>query len=254
MGKVDVLGPLAVTGAASFGDLVAKDMRTEDLHVTGNLTIDGNLSLPSKFSFGELETTGSSRLTDLQTTGQVAMNNAGSSFTLGSSGILATTAGGARVQLTDTAATLTHGGNGITATANGTTRITAIHEATLQGGNTTLALSDTGARLSGSGGAPARLSGIADGVEDNDAVNVGQLNDGLREVSAGVAMSMAMAQLPSPLDGSNHSFGVAVGGFDGQEALALGGTAIVNNNMTLRGALSHAGGKTGAGVGVGWSF
>lgn len=254
MAKVDVLGPLAVTGAAGFGDLVAKDMRTEDLHVTGNLTIDGNLSLPSKFSFGELETTGSSRLADLQTTGQVAMNNAGSSFTLGSSGILATTAGGARVQLTDTAAVLTHGGNGITATANGTTRITAIHEATLQGGNTTLALTDTGARLSGSGSAPARLSGIADGVEDNDAVNVGQLNDGLREVSAGVAMSMAMAQLPAPLDGSNHSFGVAVGGFDGQEALALGGTAIVNNNVTLRGALSHAGGKTGAGVGVGWSF
>lgn len=112
----------------------------------------------------------------------------------------------------------------------------------------------TGARLSGSGGTHARLSGIADGVEDDDAVNVRQLNDGLREVGAGVAMSMAMAQLPSPLAGSNHSFGLAVGGFDGHEALALGGTAIVNDSITLRGALSHAGGRTGAGVGIGWSF
>ncbi|MCE6949910.1 YadA C-terminal domain-containing protein [Cereibacter sphaeroides] len=88
-------------------------------------------------------------------------------------------------------------------------------------------------------------------MDEHDVVNVGQLNDGL-EVRAGVAMSMAMSQLPIPLPGSNHSFGVALGGFDGQEALALGGTAIMENGVTVRGALSHAGGK--AGVGVGWSF
>lgn len=251
---VDVQGPLSVTGAASFGNLAAEKVRTDDLHVTGNLTVDGGLILPRSFTFGELQTTGASRLNALQVSGEVAMTNSGSSVTLGSSGVQATTAGGARMQLTDRTAALTHGGNGITATADGATRVVATRTATVQGGATTLALTDSGAHLSGSGGAPARLSGIADGVDEHDAVNVGQLNDGLKGVSAGVAMSMAMSQLPIPLSGSNHAFGVALGGFDGQEALALGGTAIMENGVTLRGALSHAGGKTGVGVGVGWSF
>ncbi|AXQ96130.1 helicase (plasmid) [Cereibacter sphaeroides] len=253
LADVDVLGPLAVTGAASFVDLASESILAEDLHVTGNLTIDGGLTLPSRFSFGQLEATGSSKLNDVEVVGKVAMNNASSSFTLDSSGVQASTGAG-RMQLTDSTAALAQGENGITASSAGTTKVTAIREATLQGGETRLTLTDRGARLSGSGGAPARLSGVADGINEDDAVNVRQLNEGLQEVGAGVAMSMAMSQLPSPLAGSNHAFGIGLGNFDGQAAMALGGTAILSNGVTLRGALSHASGKTGAGVGVGWSF
>lgn len=253
LADVDVRGPLAVTGAASFVDLASESILAEDLHVTGNLTIDGGLTLPSRFSFGQLEATGSSKLNDVEVVGKVAMNNASSSFTLDSSGVQASTGAG-RMQLTDSTAALAQGANGITASSAGTTKVTAIREATLQGGETRLTLTDRGARLSGSGGAPARLSGVADGINEDDAVNVRQLNEGLQEVGAGVAMSMAMSQLPSPLAGSNHAFGIGLGNFDGQAAMALGGTAILSNGVTLRGALSHASGKTGAGVGVGWSF
>ncbi|MCE6949909.1 hypothetical protein LAZ29_03085 [Cereibacter sphaeroides] len=159
----DVQGPLSVTGAASFGDLATGEILTEDLHVTGNLTIDGGLTLPGSFTFEELQTTGASRLNALQVSGEVAMDNSGFSFTLESSGVQATTAGGARMQLTDRTAALTHGGNGITATADGTTRLVATRTATVQGGTTTLALTDSGAHLSDPRARPPACPGLPTG-------------------------------------------------------------------------------------------
>ena len=254
LNDTDVQGSLTVAGAAGFGDVTAAAITTGDLRVTGDLMIEGSLTLPSAFSLGELEVAEGSRLNDLEVTGEVAMQNGGSSFTLGSTGVQVATGGGAKVEVTETSASLTHGDNGITAQSDGTTKVVATQEATVSGGGTMLALSDRGASLTGTGGAPVRLSGIADGVARNDAVNVGQLNDGLQEMSSGIAMSMAMSQLPSPLADSNYSLGMALGGFNGQGAMALGGTAMLSDNLTLRGAVSHSGGNTGAGVGVGWSF
>lgn len=246
---------LAVTGAASFGDLKASAIETQSLRVTGDMTIDGTLTLPSSFAFGELEVTGGSRLGDLEVEGDVRLSKDDTRLTLDSKGVKVESQGGGKMQVTDKVATLSHGKNGVTARSDeGTTRVTAEREASVQGGTTRLTLTDAGARLSGAGGAPARLSGIADGVERHDAVNVGQLEAGLNKMGAGIAMSMAMSQLPAPQAGSTRSFGLAVGTFEGYDALALGGSAMVADGVTLRAGLSHAGGQTGAGVGVGWSF
>lgn len=74
-------------------------------------------------------------------------------------------------------------------------------------------------------------------------------------MSAGIAQSMAMAQLPYPDPGKEHSFGIALGGFNGKGGFAMGGTARLEGNMVLRGAASYsdAGGAGGA-LGTGWSW
>ena len=66
---------------------------------------------------------------------------------------------------------------------------------------------------------------------------------------------MAMTQLPQPEPGKQYSFGVALGGFNGEAGFAMGGAARLDDNMILRGAASYSdAGGAGAAVGIGWSW
>ena len=62
--------------------------------------------------------------------------------------------------------------------------------------------------------------------------------------------------IPSVAPGQRFSLGVGVGGFEGQAALALGGSARVNNNIAIKFGASiptGGGGSTyGGGVSFGW--
>jgi autotransporter adhesin len=81
------------------------------------------------------------------------------------------------------------------------------------------------------------------------------LESGLKTANAGIAMSFAMSNLPQLSDpSSNFAFGIGLGTFEGQSAIAMGGTARLTDRAVMRASVSSAGGKVGAGVGVGFSF
>lgn len=254
LGHTSVAGNLDVTGRTSTGSLSAAEIDTQNLNVSGTLTVENLIDLRGKYSFSELNVDGKSTLGDTDITGEFAATNGANALHMGKDGFTVTSgANGSAVVASEKEATLLHQGSGIR-TASGTTEVSGSTRTSVSGGGTTLAVSNAGARLSGPAGAPARLSGIADGVEHNDAVNVGQMNAGLERAGYGIAMSMAMANLPAPRDGSTYSVGMAVGSFGGMEALAIGGSALLSDTAALRASVSKAGGTVGGGVGIGWSF
>lgn len=120
-------------------------------------------------------------------------------------------------------------------------------------------MTSSGVNLSGAGGAPLRLSGVADPVSATDAVNLRTMQREIgsleTEMSAGIAQSMAMTQLPYPDLDKNFSFGGAVGHFNGKMGMAVGGAARLDGHTMLRGAASYSSaGGLGVAAGVGWSW
>ena len=124
----------------------------------------------------------------------------------------------------------------------------------MQGGTTSLAVTNSGLNLSGAGGAPVVISGVANGVAPNDAINVSQLNSISAKLSGGIAMSMAMSQMPQPQGDHRFAVGVALGNYNGESAFAIGGATLLDNNWAVRGSVSRASGQTGAGLGLGYSW
>ncbi|WP_428095947.1 YadA-like family protein [Candidatus Thioglobus sp.] len=126
---------------------------------------------------------------------------------------------------------------------------------TLSGGvnSTTLTLDDSGATFGDALGAPVTVTGVADGTNPFDAVNVRQLD----KVSKGVSMSMAMDGIPQAFGGQSV-IGVGIGRFDGNNALAIGGSYHDDENgitYSIKAARSTGSNPTNAAsAGVGWAF
>uniref|UniRef100_UPI0025F8BE68 YadA family autotransporter adhesin n=1 Tax=uncultured Xanthomonas sp. TaxID=152831 RepID=UPI0025F8BE68 len=125
----------------------------------------------------------------------------------------------------------------------------------------------------GSASNQRQITNVAAGTERTDAVNLGQLQDGLdsvedwsraytdsrvdqvdRRASAGVAAAMAMASLPQAYQPDQSAAGVSLSSFRGEQAIAFGVSTIsgsgrylfkVNASATTRG---DAGVAVGAGV------
>ena len=254
MNNAQVLGDLSVAGDASFAALEADRIVANDLRVKGDLTVEGTMILPQKYSFEQINVSGDTNLNNLNVTGTTQMRAGSSSLQLSEEGLAVNVDGKSELTVTAEGAAMRSGVSRIQVNDNGTADVIASKAATVRGGDTQLKLDGTGARFSGSGGTAVRVSGVADGIDRNDAVNMGQFNEGVSKLSSGVAMSMALSQLPTPAPGSNYSFGVALGAFNEEAAFALGGTAILDGGVTLRGGLSHSNGDLGAGIGMGWSF
>jgi hypothetical protein len=126
---------------------------------------------------------------------------------------------------------------------------------TISGGTqaTTLELDDAGARFSsilGAGG-NARVAGVADGVDDNDAVNRKQLNTAY----AGVASVAALAALPQPSPGRHFSLGVGTSYYQGESGVAVGmkGSITDVTQYSLGGSYNSAGeALVSGGIGMSW--
>jgi autotransporter adhesin len=145
---------------------------------------------------------------------------------------------------------LTQNGSGVVIEEAGGTTTTSII-----GGTSTVTVSDSGVRLSGSGDAPLVISNVADGVAANDAVNVRQLGALESKLSAGIAQSFAMSQLPALSNDATYSFGAAIGAFNGETAIAFGGSFRIDETVVIKGAASHSSaGETGGAIGIGWSW
>ncbi|MFT3847144.1 MAG: YadA-like family protein [Propionivibrio sp.] len=129
-------------------------------------------------------------------------------------------------------------------------------QATISGGthSTSLTLDDNGARFSNAtNGAPVKVTGVADGTEDFDAVNFRQL----KGVAAGVAGTSAMANIPQVDQNKRFAVGLGLGNFQSMTAVALGASYRAAENVAVRVSASTVGGISkstvvGAGVGISW--
>jgi hypothetical protein len=122
--------------------------------------------------------------------------------------------------------------------------------------STTMTLDDNGATFqNASTGGPAKVTGIADGTSDYDAVNYRQLKKYRDEARAGIASVAALAAIPPPVPGKKVSIGGGYGNFRGSNAGAVGAKAILFDNVMLTGGVGIDDmSEVTTSVGFGWSF
>jgi trimeric autotransporter adhesin len=173
-------------------------------------------------------------------------------------------------------------GAGSTASGNSSTAVGAGSTAS---GNNSVAVgagsvaSQANSVSVGSAGNERTVTNVAAGVNNTDAVNVGQLNQAIQtakdwskdyvdqrfqgvdrdlnrignRADAGVAAAMAMASLPQAYQPNQSSAGVALGSFHGEAGIAIGMSTITESGHYVfkLNATSNSRGDTGAGVGAG---
>jgi autotransporter adhesin len=116
----------------------------------------------------------------------------------------------------------------------------------------------------GNGQAPngTRLSNVAPGILPTDAVNMSQLREVQTSVGnvakiaySGIAMAGAMAGLPQVEPGKQFSIGLGVGNYSGYSAMAIGGSARINENVIIKFGLGKSSGNkamVNGGIGYSW--
>jgi len=112
----------------------------------------------------------------------------------------------------------------------------------------------------------SQIHGVAAGTAQTDAVNVSQLNNmssnfnsQLNGLKAGVASTVAMANIPQVDQGKRFAIGAGLGHYDGASALSVGGSIRVNENAVIKGSLAHSfntsgPAETSTAVGVGAAY
>jgi hypothetical protein len=144
---------------------------------------------------------------------------------------------------------------------NGTqsTGLTVLPTATtLSGGGlnnpSQLSLTATGASFgNGSSGAPITVTGVADGVNPYDAVNMRQLNQMTNIVSTGVASIAAMSNIPDLSPTKKFGIGVGYGNFQGNSAVAIGASGRLSSALTVKASVG-SGYNSNTSVGTGLTF
>jgi trimeric autotransporter adhesin len=225
-------GTLHTTGLATLNSAQV----TTTLGVTGNLTLGGDI-LDSNSGNGILTLSAN----DAQLT-----NSAGHGLTV--VGSTTTLSGGTNTStwtLTDGSAILDVAGTSGTAKEliNASTSATSTNPQVTVGAATSgnVTVNDDGVTLRNNG-SPARLRGVEDGVDYYDGVNMHQLNRLARNAYSGIAQIAAMTAIPSPPAGHRYAFGVGVGTYGGEQAIAIGAKAAVSDNLMFAGSV-------GAGLG-----
>ncbi|TDG22390.1 hypothetical protein EYW47_18145 [Paraburkholderia silviterrae] len=118
----------------------------------------------------------------------------------------------------------------------------------------------------GSAGNERRITNVASGVNPTDAVNVGQLQSGLnslqgnvnsvaRNAYGGVAAATALTMIPDVDQGKTIAVGVGTANFQGYQAVALGASARITQNLKVKlgGGYASGGGATyGGGMAYQW--
>ncbi|MEM5422747.1 YadA family autotransporter adhesin, partial [Paraburkholderia ferrariae] len=116
----------------------------------------------------------------------------------------------------------------------------------------------------GSQGNERRIAHVANGVNATDAVNMGQLQSGLnglqsnvnsvaRNAYGGIAAATALTMIPEVDQGKTVAVGIGTANFQGYQAVALGASARITQNLKVKvgGGYASAGGAT---VGGGMSY
>ncbi len=274
-GNLDVNGPANLNGGANSGAIHINDATSGANNVSGinsltAATVNTSNIAASNISTGTLSTTGDASVGgnldvngNLRVTGQtggsvlgagtassslIIMNKGetGAHASISGTGAITMTSGGATADQAVTSLTLTNGlGNthGLVVTEK---------ETTLSGGthSTNLALNDAGAAFQSSAGGPVKVTGVADGSSDYDAVNYRQL----KKAYSGVASVAALAAIPAPAPGKRFSLGLGVGNYMSQSAMAIGFKASITDNISFAAGagLSNEQVTSNAGIGYSW--
>ena len=233
-GNASVGGALAVTGASTTNGVTntgnitnSGAVNTATLNTTGNASVGGALAV-----------TGASTTNGITNTGNITNSGAVNTATLSTTGNASV---GGKLAVTGASTT-----NGIANTGN-ITNSGAVNTATL---NVSGATSTNGIYNNN-----ARISGVANGTDSNDAVNYGQLQDTRKILSRGIASVTAMANIPAVDQGKTFSVGLGLGNYDSSTAVALGASYRLGQVAVLRGSVAGGnGGKTAFGVGIGGSW
>ena len=140
-------------------------------------------------------------------------------------------------------------GGGTSPTVNTVGNENSETRTTLQAGSSSLALEDssadlrggsagnglninnTGATFSNASGEPIQVTGVADGTSEFDAVNIGQFGSGMAALSA-------LNAVPDIRKGDSFSFGIGFGNYMGYDAVAFGGKAYFDENITMNFAIA----------------
>lgn len=248
-GATTVQSTLDVTGATTLNGATTVN---NTLNVNGATTVVGATSITGTTSIhGATTVVGT---TNINTTGTAAttIGNAAAAATLVGNVVSASAGNGGNSGLT-----LKNGEASMTVTNSlGNTHGLVVGESstTLSGGtrSTNLTLNDNGATFSNAAtGAPTRVTGVANGAGDFDAVNV-------RQFSSAVAGATATANIPGVDTNKTASVGVGMGSYMNSQALAFGGSYRFSDKGVLRASLATGlntgGSKTSFGIGAGWSW
>jgi autotransporter adhesin len=130
-------------------------------------------------------------------------------------------------------------------------------ETVISGGttSTTLTLDDNGAHFANTAtGGPARVTGVANGVAPNDAVNVRQLERLSRTAFAGIASVAALSAIPEPLPGKTFTVGMGYGNFESEDAVAFGLKSHLWEKVSVTAGVGLSRGNTTTSAGVGFSW
>ncbi len=246
------LDSVAVTGATTLNGATTVNNR---LNVNGETTIVGATSINRT---GSESTLIGNRDGQVHVEGSaVTVMGQGSGLTLREDQASLQGRNGVRVSTLNSNLTLENSQASLTVqNAQGNTHGLVVGESstTLSGGtsSTNLTLNDNGATFSNAAtGAPTRVTGVANGSGDFDAVNV-------RQFSAAVAGVAASANIPGLDTNKAVSVGVGMGSYMNSQALAFGGSYRFSDKGVLRATLAtglnSGGGKTSFGIGAGWSW
>jgi autotransporter adhesin len=124
----------------------------------------------------------------------------------------------------------------------------------------------------GAANAPRHVANVAPGTDGTDAVNVNQLNAGLSQANAytdqrvnqlqqginstarnaysGIAAATALTMIPEVDKGKTLSLGIGTAGFRGYQAVAIGGTARITENIKIKAGVGMSPGGDTVGVGA----
>ncbi|MEX3945959.1 YadA family autotransporter adhesin, partial [Paraburkholderia sp. BR10937] len=164
------------------------------------------------------------------------------------------------------ASSIAAGGGAIASGANAT----AIGDSAKAMGNNSVALggnsvADEDNTVSvGSQGNERRITNVANGVHATDAVNMGQLQSGLnalqsnvnsvaRNAYGGIAAATALTMIPEVDQGKTVAVGIGTANFQGYQAVALGASARITQNLKVKVGGGYASGG-GATIGGGMSY
>jgi hypothetical protein len=199
---------------------------------------------------GALSVAGATTTAGLANTGNISNTGAVSTATLSTSGA-AGVGGALTVAGATTTAGITNTGDIKTGTLT-TTGNASVGGALSVAGNAAIAGSAT---IGGALKVGGIISGVANGVALNDAINVGQLAEVKRELSRGIAGSAALAGIPQVDPGKAFSLGAGAGSYGGESAIAVGFSARFKENVVIKAAIGGtSGGKAVGSAGVGFSW
>ena len=245
---------------STTGDLMVngKSLRNNDVEINHNLVVhngleagDGILSATQNAVEVKLKPAASTESKDIpsKTHGIVASND----------GYAAVGYAGNQVGFnSEKAEILSASGQSRVTVAHDTVSVHAAKETTLTAGKTTVRINDDGVTLNN-----ARIHGVAPGVAETDAVNVGQLrslrhlvNTVDKDLRAGIAMSMAAASIPQSYVPGKSLAALGAATYRGESGFAVGVSTITDNGKWVFkvNGTGDTRGNFGAGIGAGYLF